>query len=154
MYDMRKVFEEISNLADGIAYGESEANALEILRICARALEEPLRNCDVGAAEEQMKRQHDTIKPNIWGKEKIDNSLLPSDFVGTMPELAKAACVSPYGGVTGRPRVLKGWIRLPDGRRFYLGKIAVKFDGWGDGILTEVDMRIRANECEETEDEV
>ena len=96
---------------------------------------------------------NNALKPNIWGKEKIDNSLLPSDFVGTMPELAKAAGVSPYGGITGRPRELKGWIRLPDGRRFYLGKIEVKFDGWGDGLLTEVDMIIHSEKFEETEDD-
>ena len=35
-------------------------NGCETLRIAKEALEEPPRNCDVGTADEQMKRQHDT----------------------------------------------------------------------------------------------
>ncbi|MBO6031962.1 MAG: hypothetical protein J6Q22_11015 [Prevotella sp.] len=91
------------------------------------------------------------LKPDVWG---VRNNAYSGEYVHTLPDLERAAAQSPYGGVTGRPRELKGWIRLPDGRRFYLGKIAVKFDGWGDGLLTEVDMRIRADKCEETDDEV
>lgn len=52
----RQAIEQISELADGIAYGESEANALAILDICAEVLNKPLRNCDVGNAEEQSVR--------------------------------------------------------------------------------------------------
>ena len=91
------------------------------------------------------------LKPDVWG---VRNNAYSGEYVHTLPDLERAAAQSPYGGVTGRPRELKGWIKLPDGRRFYLGKIAVKFDGWGDGLLTEVDMRIHADKCEETEDEV
>lgn len=91
------------------------------------------------------------LKPDVWG---VRNNAYSGEYVHTLPDLERAAAQSPYGGVTGRPRELKGWIRLPDGRRFYLGKIEVKFDGWGDGLLTEVAMRIHANKCEETEDEV
>ena len=91
------------------------------------------------------------LKPDVWG---VRNNAYSGEYVHTLPDLERAAAQSPYGGVTGRPRELKGWIRLPDGRRFYLGKIEVKFDGWGDGLLTEVAMHIHANKCEETEDEV
>ena len=97
---------------------------------------------------------NDALKPNIWGKEKINNCILPNEFAETMPALAKASSVSPYGGVTGRPRKLRGWIRLPDGRRFRLGDVGVKFDGWGDGLITDVDMIIHAEAFEETEDDV
>ena len=56
MMDARKAIEQISELADAIAYGESEANALAILDICAEVLNKPPRNCDVGNAEEQAMR--------------------------------------------------------------------------------------------------
>lgn len=56
MMDARQAIEQISELADAIAYGESEANALAILDICAEVLNKPPRNCDVGTAEEQWKR--------------------------------------------------------------------------------------------------
>ena len=96
---------------------------------------------------------NDELKPDVWGVlNNADKD--PEEYVSTLPDLARAAAQSPYGGATGRPRELKGWIRLPDGRRFYLGKIGVKFDGWSDGLLTEVAMHIHANKCEETEDEV
>ena len=91
------------------------------------------------------------LKPDVWG---VRDNAYSGEYVHTLPDLERAAAQSPYGGVTGRPRELNGWIILPDGRKFYLGKIAVKFDGWGDGLLTEVDMRIRANKCEEMENEV
>lgn len=70
-------------------------------------------------------------------------------YCETMPELAEASKKCPYGGITGRPRKLKGYLTLPDGRRFWLGYVAVKYDGWGDGLLTEVDMEIRASDFEE-----
>ena len=91
------------------------------------------------------------LKPDVWG---VRNNAYSGEYVHTLPDLERAAAQSPYGGVTGRTRELNGWIILPDGRRFYLGKIEVKFDGWGDGLLTEVDMHIHANKCEEIEDEV
>ena len=97
---------------------------------------------------------NNALKPNIWGTEKINDSILPSEFAETMPALAKAAGVSPYGGITGRPRKLRGYIRLPDGKRFYLGDVGVKFDGWGDGLITDVDMIIHAEAFNETEDDV
>ena len=96
---------------------------------------------------------NNALKPNIWGIEKIPGSLLPDEYVGTMPALAKAASVSPYGGVTGRPRILKGYLKLPDGREFYLGKISVRFDGWGDGLITDVDLDVLASCFEQTNKE-
>lgn len=86
------------------------------------------------------------LKPDVWG---VRNNAYSGEYVHTLPDLERAAAQSPYGGVTGRPHELKGWIKLPDGRRFYLGKIEVKFDGYGDGLLTEVDMNINASELEE-----
>ena len=41
-----------------------EINVMEVKAMIEEAdaaLKEPLRNCDVGTAEEQMKRQHDTM---------------------------------------------------------------------------------------------
>ena len=96
---------------------------------------------------------NDALLPHLLERE-VEAVKLVDGFATTMPALAMASSESPYGGVTGRPRVLKGYIRLPDGRRFYLGKIGVKFDGWGDGILTDVNMIIHASACEETEDDV
>ena len=93
---------------------------------------------------------NNALKPNIWGMEKIPDSLLPDEYVSTMPALAKAASVCPYGGVTGRPRKLKGYLKLPDGREFWLGEIRVKFDGWGDGLITDVDLDVLAERFERT----
>ena len=81
--------------------------------------------------------------------------MTPDCFCETMPELAEASKQSPYGGVTGRPRRLRGYLSIPDGRRFYLDEIAVKYNGWGDGIVTDVLLEIRASTfkeagCEET----
>ena len=69
-------------------------------------------------------------------------------YVTTQPQLARIAAKSPYGGITGRPRTLKGYLELPDGRMFYLGDIGVKLDGQGDGGITEVELHINAPEFE------
>ena len=66
----------------------------------------------------------------------------------TLPELAKEAAKSPYGGITHRPRELKGYINLPDGKRYWLGQIEVAFDGYGDGLITDVELIIEAEKLE------
>lgn len=43
------------------------------------------------------------------------------EYCTTLPELAKEAAKNPYGGITGRPRKLGGYLILPDGRRYFLG---------------------------------
>jgi hypothetical protein len=42
---------------------------------------------------------------------------------------------------------------MPDGKRYYLGDISVMFDGYGDGMITEVDLMIKAEMLEPEEDE-
>lgn len=69
-------------------------------------------------------------------------------YATTQPELASVAAKCPYGGITGRPRTLKGYLELSDGRMFYLGDIGVKLDGQGDGGITEVELHINASEFE------
>ena len=69
----------------------------------------------------------------------------------TLPELAKEAAKSPYGGMSHRPRELKGYINLPDGKRYWLGQIEVAFDGYGDGLVTDVELIIKAKKLEECE---
>lgn len=69
----------------------------------------------------------------------------------TLPELAKEAAKSPYGGMTHRPRELYGYLHLPDGKRYWLGQIDVAFDGYGDGLITDVELIINAKELKECE---
>lgn len=66
------------------------------------------------------------------------------EYCITLPELAQEASKSPYGGITGRPRALRGYLTMPDGKRYYLGDIAVMLDGYGDGMITEVELMIKA----------
>ena len=74
-------------------------------------------------------------------------------YCTTLPELAQEAAKSPYGGITGRPRALRGYLTMPGGKRYYLGDIAVMLDGYGDGIITEVELMINAEMFEPCEDE-
>jgi len=69
-------------------------------------------------------------------------------YCETVPELVELSRQCQYGGITGRPYRLKGYLTLPDGRRFWLGEIAVKYDGWGDGLITDVVLEIRASKFE------
>ena len=69
----------------------------------------------------------------------------------TLPELAKEAAKSPYGVITHRPRELKGYLNLPDGKRYWLGQIEVAFDGYGDGLVTDVELIIKAEKLQECE---
>ena len=77
---------------------------------------------------------------------------MSGEYCTTLPELAKEAAKSPYGGITGRPRALRGYLTLPDGKRYYLGDIAIMLNGYGDGLITDVDLIINAEmfkPCEE-----
>ena len=65
-------------------------------------------------------------------------------YCTTLPELAQEASKSPYGGITGHPRALRGYLTMPNGKRYYLGDIAVMLDGYGDGLITEVEVMINA----------
>ena len=69
---------------------------------------------------------------------------MSGEYCTTLPELAKEAAKSPSGGITGRPRALRGYLTLPDGRRYHLGDMGVMLDGYGDGLITEVDLMINA----------
>ena len=51
---MRKAFGEIQNLADALDL--DEPNVVAIIDKCKEAIDLPLRNCDVGTAEEQYRR--------------------------------------------------------------------------------------------------
>ena len=76
------------------------------------------------------------------------------EYFTTLPELAKEAAKSPYGGITGRPRKLCGYLILPDGRRYFLGDIAVKLDGYGDGVITDVELIIKPEMMELCDDDI
>lgn len=78
---------------------------------------------------------------------------MSGEYCTTLPELAKEAAKSPYGGITGRPRALRGYLTMPDGKRYCLGDISVMLDGYGDGLITEVDLMIKAEMLEPCEDE-
>ena len=78
---------------------------------------------------------------------------MSGEYCTTLPELAKEAAKCPYGGIAGRPRALRGYLTMPDGKRYYLGDISVMFDGYGDGMITEVDLMIKAEMLEPEEDE-
>ena len=84
--------------------------------------------------------------------DKQEDSGYALKYSKTLPELAKEAAKSPYGGITHRPRELKGYLHLPDGKYYWLGQIEVAFDGYGDGLITDVDLEIKAEHltlCEE-----
>lgn len=60
---LREALEQIHNL---LSIGGKPDTAMCIryeaaFQIAKEALTEPIRNCDVGTADEQMKRQHDTM---------------------------------------------------------------------------------------------
>lgn len=74
------------------------------------------------------------------------------EFCKTLPELAKEASKAPYGGVTNRPRKMNGYLILPDGNRFWLGKIEVSIDGYGDGLITNCNLNIKAESFSKTEE--
>lgn len=78
---------------------------------------------------------------------------MSGEYCTTLPELAKEAAKCPYGGITGRPRALRGYLTMPDGKRYYLGDIAVMLDGYGDGMITEVDLMINAEMFDPCDDE-
>ena len=69
---------------------------------------------------------------------------MSGEYCTTLPELAKEAAKSPYGGITGRPRALRGYLTMPDGKMYYLGDIS---------LITEVDLMINAEMLEPCEDE-
>ena len=71
--------------------------------------------------------------------------MVEDKYCRTLPELAREASTSPYGGTTHRPRILTGYLELPDGKRYWLGKIGVKIDGYGDGLITDCDLVIKAS---------
>lgn len=72
--------------------------------------------------------------------------MVDDEYCTTLPELAREASKSPCGGITHRPRTLKGYLELPDGKRYWLGKIGVKIDGYGDGLITSCDLVIKASD--------
>lgn len=72
--------------------------------------------------------------------------MVDDEYCKTLPELAREASKSPYGGITHRPRTLNGYLELPDGKRYWLGKIGVKIDGYGDGLITSCDLVIKASD--------
>lgn len=72
-------------------------------------------------------------------------------YCKTLPELAEEAAKSPYGGITHRAREMDGYLSLPDGRRYWLGKIEISIFGYGDGLLTNCDLDIKAEELQECE---
>lgn len=78
---------------------------------------------------------------------------MSGEYCTTLPELAKKAAKCPYGGITGRPRALQGYLTMPDGKRYYLGDIAVMLDGYGDGCIAEVDLMIKAEMLKSCKDE-
>lgn len=57
---------------------------------------------------------------------------MSGEYCTTLPELAKEAAKSPYGGITGRPRALRGYLTMPDCKRYYLGDISVMLRGDDD----------------------
>lgn len=71
MMVMRRALRDVSRVAEemtrGTITGESvdrktvDAWAMRLCEIVSRDLAIPLRQCDVGTAEEQMKRQYDTM---------------------------------------------------------------------------------------------
>ena len=72
--------------------------------------------------------------------------MVEDEYCKTLPELAREASKSPYGGITHRPRTLNGYLELPDGKRYWLGKIGVQIDGYGDGLITSCDLVIKASD--------
>lgn len=85
--------------------------------------------------------------------DKQEDSCHALKYSKTLPELAKEAAKSPYGGMSHRPRELKGYLHLPDGKRYWLEQIEVAFDGYGDGLITDVVLEIKAEKLEKCEDE-
>lgn len=76
------------------------------------------------------------------------------EYCTTLHELAKEAAKSPYGGITSRQRKLGGYLILPDGRRYFLGDIAVKLDGYADGVISEVELMIKPEMMELCDDDI
>jgi hypothetical protein len=74
---------------------------------------------------------------------------MTNGYSTTLPELIEECAKSPYGGATGRPRELRGYLELPDGKCHYLGDIGIRLDGWSDGLLTDVELHIKAKKFEE-----
>lgn len=72
--------------------------------------------------------------------------MIEDEYCKTLSELAREASQCPFGGITHRPRILNGYLELPDGKRYWLGEIGVKIDGYGDGLITSCDLVIKASD--------
>lgn len=71
--------------------------------------------------------------------------MIEGEYCKTLSELAREASKCPFGGITHRTRTLNGYLELPDGKRYWLGKIGVNIGGYGDGQITECDIVIKAS---------
>ena len=81
--------------------------------------------------------------PCTTGRGKANGVM--EEYCSTLSELAREASKSPFGGASHRPREMKGYLVLPNGQRHYLGRIEVMIDGYGDGLITDCNLTIKAS---------